>query len=74
MNVLNNQDTSLSILNQTIDGLIQGINDYYAGIPAGMFESTSPIYLSLYIVVFILGASLWFFLVLIILQYELLRK
>lgn len=74
MNVLSTQNDSLSILNQTIDGLIQGINDYYAGVPAEMFESTSPIYLSLYIIVFILGASLWFFLVLIILRYELLRK
>jgi hypothetical protein len=74
MNVLSTQNDSLSILNQTIDGLIQGINDYYAGIPAEMFASTSPIYLSLYIIIFIFGASLWLFLVLIILQYELLRK
>lgn len=68
------QSIDINLLNQSIDSLIQGINDYYFDIPGGLFESTSPIFLSLYITVFTIASTLWLVIVILIVQFEIVRK
>lgn len=68
------QSIDINVLNQSIDSLIQGINDYYFDIPGGLFESTSPIFLSLYIIVFTIASTLWLAIVILVVQFEIVRK
>lgn len=61
-------------LNQTIDSLIQSINSYYFAIPEGVIQNNYQIFFTVYVIAITVSITLWLFIAVMILQYELVRK
>jgi hypothetical protein len=68
------KDLDPKVLNQTIDSLIQSINSYYFSIPEGVIQNNYQVFFTIYIIAITFSITLWLFIAIMIVQYELVRK